>query len=84
MQACKSKQGEPLSQVSTPDIMSANEYRQFWISWTGGVIRVGTGWVIDSNIFMQYLDPSPTPVNFVSVCGRYEEGPLPLYYSQDV
>ncbi|KAK7889726.1 hypothetical protein WMY93_025286 [Mugilogobius chulae] len=37
------KMGEPLSTVSTPSILSWDEFRSFWISWKGGMIQVGHG-----------------------------------------
>ncbi|XP_072294012.1 C3 and PZP-like alpha-2-macroglobulin domain-containing protein 8 [Eucyclogobius newberryi] len=37
------KMGDPLSSVSTPSILSWDEFRSFWISWKGGVVQVGHG-----------------------------------------
>ncbi|XP_038157657.1 C3 and PZP-like alpha-2-macroglobulin domain-containing protein 8 [Cyprinodon tularosa] len=37
------KMGDPLVSVSTPGLLSWNEFRSFWISWKGGVIKVGHG-----------------------------------------
>ncbi|CAK1601752.1 unnamed protein product [Parnassius mnemosyne] len=34
---------EPRTKVHTPDILSAEEYRKFWIAWNGGFIRLGHG-----------------------------------------
>lgn len=28
--------------VETPNILSSQEYRRFWISWYGDILRVGT------------------------------------------
>ncbi|XP_015826901.3 C3 and PZP-like alpha-2-macroglobulin domain-containing protein 8 isoform X1 [Nothobranchius furzeri] len=37
------KMGDPLVSVSTPSILSWDEFRSFWISWKGGVVQVGHG-----------------------------------------
>lgn len=37
------KMGDPLVSVSTPGILSWDEFRSFWISWKDGVIQVGHG-----------------------------------------
>ncbi|CAG4979729.1 unnamed protein product [Parnassius apollo] len=34
---------EPRTKVYTPDILSAEEYRKFWIAWNGGFVRLGQG-----------------------------------------
>ncbi|MEQ2243464.1 C3 and PZP-like alpha-2-macroglobulin domain-containing protein 8 [Ilyodon furcidens] len=37
------KMGDPLVSVSTPGMLSWDEFRSFWISWTGGMVQVGRG-----------------------------------------
>lgn len=34
------KMGDPLVSVSTPGILSWDEFRSFWISWKAGMIQV--------------------------------------------
>ena len=35
-------------------LMNETEYREFWISWENGNIRVGTGSIVNSGIFMSW------------------------------
>nr|XP_040039708.1 C3 and PZP-like alpha-2-macroglobulin domain-containing protein 8 [Gasterosteus aculeatus aculeatus] len=37
------KMGEPLVSAATPGVLSWDEFRSFWISWRGGVVKVGHG-----------------------------------------
>nr|XP_006816218.1 PREDICTED: uncharacterized protein LOC102809517 [Saccoglossus kowalevskii] len=48
--------------VQTPGIVSMNEWRSFWISWSNGEIKVGRE---GEAPFIQWKDPDPLPVNFV-------------------
>jgi len=34
------KMGDPLVNVPTPGILSWDEFRSFWISWSGGTLQV--------------------------------------------
>lgn len=34
------KMGEPLVSAATPGVLSWDEFRSFWISWRGGVVKV--------------------------------------------
>lgn len=40
------KMGDPLVSVSTPGMLSWDEFRSFWISWRGGVVQVGIVYVL--------------------------------------
>jgi len=59
-------QGKLLATASTLNILNINEFRMFWVSWSGGVISVGTGSIVGQNTFMSYVDPNPSPVNYVA------------------
>ena len=48
------KHGSFLTSVSTPGIMSALEYRRFWVSYDRGNIQVGRGEETDP--FMEWRD----------------------------
>jgi len=55
--------------VDTQQLLSCNDYRQFWISWDNGMVSVGIGWNIGVQIFMEWLieDQFIIPINFVSL-----------------
>ncbi|XP_077978612.1 uncharacterized protein LOC144434040 isoform X2 [Glandiceps talaboti] len=56
----RSKQGDHKAVASTPDILSPNEFEEFWISYNNGVIKVGKE---GQEAFMEWTDPNPLPVN---------------------
>ena len=62
----KAQQGTNLN-TTKHSPLSCNEYRPFWISWGGGVIRCGTGLTVGENTYMIYDDPNPTEVNKVAI-----------------
>ncbi|XP_048243111.1 C3 and PZP-like alpha-2-macroglobulin domain-containing protein 8 [Haliotis rufescens] len=47
--------------------LSSTEFRDFWISWEGGVISVGTGTTVGAGQFMTWTDPAPNEVNYLAV-----------------
>ncbi|XP_046325976.2 uncharacterized protein LOC124110679 [Haliotis rufescens] len=47
--------------------LSSTEFRDFWISWEGGVISVGTGTTVGAGQFMTWTDPAPYDVNYLAV-----------------
>jgi len=49
------------------DILSVDELRAFWISWLHGVISYGRGRQPGLQVIGQYVDPAPSPVNYMSV-----------------
>ncbi|XP_067001273.2 uncharacterized protein [Anabrus simplex] len=53
-------------EVETPDILSAGEYRGFWIRWETGVIEVGKEG--ESAPFMAWQDPEPFGIGHYGVC----------------
>eukprot|EP01052_Picozoa_sp_SAG31_P011017 SAG31_NODE_614_length_13525_cov_4.312230_5_plen_1443_part_00 len=44
---------------NTPSVLSSSEPRQFWASVINGHVRVGTGAVVGSNVFLDWQDPDP-------------------------
>ena len=42
------------AQADTPGILSPNEWRTFWIRWTGGHVEVGKGHDVGNNRFMDW------------------------------
>jgi hypothetical protein len=45
---------EPKVQVDTPGMLSASEFRTFWIRWAGGHVEVGQGHDVGNNRFMNW------------------------------
>ena len=62
----KVKQGYNYAWVSTIGLVSASEFRWFWVSWAGGKIAVGQGQIVGQSVFMSYVDPTATPVNNIA------------------
>nr|XP_006813569.1 PREDICTED: macrophage mannose receptor 1-like [Saccoglossus kowalevskii] len=61
--ACDHKADE-----QTPGILSATEWRGFWIIFTNGFIRVGRQ---GEGAFMEWQDPNPLPVYYVGYSTGY-------------
>lgn len=53
-------------EVDTPDVLSADEFRGFWIRWDGNVINVGKEG--EAAAFMTYENPDGFPIKFVGLC----------------
>ena len=62
------KQGAEKFSAETPNILSCNESRAFWLSWAGGNIEMGTGDVPGGSVsILSWQDSTPRPVNAISV-----------------
>ncbi len=46
--------------VDTLDILDDSQFRYFWISWAAGVVKVGHGFELEQNVFMQKPYPDAT------------------------
>ncbi len=46
--------------------LNCTELRYFWVSWTDGLISVGFGADIGSDVIVEYIDTSPYPVAALS------------------
>lgn len=53
-------------EVDTPEILSAGEFRGFWIRWYDNVITIGREG--EAAAFMSYEDPDLFQVAYVGVC----------------
>ena len=49
------------------NVLSDTELRWFWISWLDGVISYGRGSQPGIEVIGSYVDPSPSPVNYMSI-----------------
>ena len=64
----KSLNGPVLQQSEQhTDLLSPEEFRWFWISWSNDVISCGKGNHVGHDVICSYRDPSPFAVNFMSV-----------------
>jgi len=55
-----------VAEKDTPDILSANEFRGFWISWDNGNINVGKEGHDEE--FLSYSDPDPFGIGYYGLC----------------
>jgi len=78
----KAEQGTNLVRVNTPNILNINNYNMFWVSWSGGVISVGTGSSVGANTFMLYADQTPSPVNYLAFSAWNTPGTAIAYSSK--
>nr|ABF72903.1 farnesoic acid O-methyltransferase-like protein-like [Belgica antarctica] len=53
-------------EVETPNILSAGEFKGFWVRWDNGNITVGHEGEAAS--FLSYQNPNPFPINFIGLC----------------
>lgn len=67
---------DDVARVDTPDIVSEEEFRTFWISWDNGHIKVGHGG--DPTPFMTWNSPNPLAVAYLGYttgwgsCGEWK------------
>ena len=61
----KGSQGSAKDERVTQSILSPNEDRPFWADAKNGLVRLGKGKVIGSNIVMQWKDHKPFNPSYV-------------------
>ena len=59
--------GPSLVEYHQNGLLDENEFRSFWVSWTGGNIKVGTGSIVGQNKFMEHQ--SSQEINFIGYSG---------------
>ncbi|VDI03753.1 Hypothetical predicted protein [Mytilus galloprovincialis] len=57
--------GQPTHENNT---LNCSEFRSFWVSWSGGHIKIGRGPTVGENMFVEWEDPSPTNVRSIGMC----------------
>ncbi|KAL0279188.1 UNVERIFIED_CONTAM: hypothetical protein PYX00_000797 [Menopon gallinae] len=62
----KNRTKPDVAEVETPDILSAGEFRRFWIKWQNGSISAGRG--DDPEPFLAFTDNEIVPIGYVGVC----------------
>jgi len=61
-----------VAEADSPDIVSCDELRPFWIGWENGNMTVGQGKVTGQDVLMFYEDPSPYFVTAVSLASGFD------------
>ena len=62
----KSIRGASEVEEDTPEILSCDRLREFYLSWKDGLITVSTGAEF-THVFLSWKDPAPFQVNYMSV-----------------
>ncbi|XP_012524783.1 uncharacterized protein LOC105830158 isoform X2 [Monomorium pharaonis] len=62
----KNRSRPDVAETETPGILSADEYRGFWIRWNNDVLTVGKEG--ESAPFLSYADPEPFGISHFGVC----------------
>jgi Farnesoic acid 0-methyl transferase len=70
----KAKGKFPVAKANTPNILNGKMFQLFWVSWLDGKISVGEGVEIGHNVIVDYIDPSPIEINYLSVTGYDKPG----------
>jgi hypothetical protein len=64
------KQDNMVASGSSPNILDADSFRPFWISWSNNNIIVGKGAVVGDDILVAYDEyDTPVAVNYLSITG---------------
>lgn len=72
--------GPSLVESNTTGALNSTSFRQFWISWSDGVIRCGSGHAIGKDVLVEFNDTTPSDVNYVSLSGLYQPGIVIIAY----
>jgi len=70
--------------ANTSNILDINEFKIFWVSWSGRVIHVGTGSIVGQNTFMSYVDPNPSQVNYIAFSAWNSPGTVMVYGGKSI
>merc|ERR1712072_1609455 len=63
----ESNQGRNQVTKATVGLLSQNSVKSFWADAKNGLVRVGTGKKVGSNLLMQWKDPKPHDVKYVGL-----------------
>ena len=55
--------GEVYADVQTPSLLSCTDARPFWLRFEKGIFEVGRGHDVGSDIFLSYVDTTPTAIH---------------------
>ena len=59
--------GNTDAETDTPNIVTYDKLQPFWLSWSGGLIRVGEGHIVGDRELLQWQDPNPRSVHDITV-----------------
>ncbi|XP_044734499.1 uncharacterized protein LOC123296873 isoform X1 [Chrysoperla carnea] len=62
----KNRTKPDVAEAETPDVLNGEEFRGFWIRWSGGTIEAGHEG--DSSPFLSYTDPEPAAIGYFGLC----------------
>ncbi len=62
--------GANLASKTTNNLLGADKFKSFWITWVDGFIKVGKGKLVHKNIIVHYKDKNPTPIHSVAFSGN--------------
>ena len=60
----------------TPSVLNCGSSVTFWVSWTGGNVRIGKGDVYGQNELVSWQDPVPHAVNSLALSSSDPAGPV--------
>ena len=63
----RARQGDIEVEASTPEILSCNSFKFFWVTWEDGIIEVGAGGIIGQTRLLYFKDPNPYTVNSITL-----------------
>ncbi|XP_078742084.1 C3 and PZP-like alpha-2-macroglobulin domain-containing protein 8 [Lampetra fluviatilis] len=62
------RSGPALASAATPDLLSWDEFRTFWVSWADGLVQVGRGQLPSpETVMVRWQAPRPLRVNYVGL-----------------
>ncbi|CAG2207815.1 unnamed protein product [Mytilus edulis] len=53
--------------IGTQNSLSCSDYKDFWISWLDGHIKIGSGSTLFDNVFADWRDPVPIEVKSIGL-----------------
>lgn len=59
--------------MKTPNILSEDESRTFWVSWESGSLSVGRGFVFDENAILKWKVEKKTRITFIGFASTWRE-----------
>ena len=58
--------------ATTPDVLSCDVMRDFWLSWSESTVAIGSGRVVDENSLVRHTDSNERPVHALTFRTDFE------------